>query len=563
MKIRMKLFLSFFVIIALMLALTAFTYEQRMSTQNNFEEMLNDGKFRTDLNALEYRVTGMSNDERAYLLTGDAQYPTEMADKEKQIGALLSSMKTNPTLDDSDAAALAQIEKQFEQYSNASKQVLAKVKAGAAKDALAAHLGDERTVRKQLDTVLNQLMDKLDQEISQDIADRHEEKDQQNLVMLVVLLAVVVIAAFVGWLLSRSITKPLGLINRQLKEIADGEGDLSREIEVRSKDEIADLTSSFNRMVRNLRSILLQARDTAIQVAASSEELAASSEQTSKATEQIVDMTQLIASGSEKEQRHVEEAVQAIQHMSDGIQQVFDGNEEISRLAQTASEASAKGAVAVQEVLQQMKDIHLTVQQAAAAIQSLGGRSQQIHGITSMITDLANRTNLLSLNAGIEAARAGEHGKGFAVVAQEIRKLADQSGQSAGQITQLIQEIVLETEQAASAVLTGTDRVTKGLTKAEQVDKVFHDIEASVASVSRHVDQSAATTRNLAASSQQIVTLVEGVSGISNDVAAACQSNSASTEEQLATMEEITSSSQALARLAEELNEVLSRFTLK
>jgi methyl-accepting chemotaxis protein len=348
----------------------------------------------------------------------------------------------------------------------------------------------------------------------------------------------------------------------QMSEIAQGNGDLSREVVMNSKDEIAELAASFNRMLRNLRSILSQAQDTAIQVASSSEQLTASSEQTTLATEQIVAATQMIAANTEKEQQHVSEALKAVHQMSAGIQQVSAGNEEVFRLAHSASEASTDGVNAVREVLHGMKEIEETVLVATSAIRSLEARSQQINGITGIITNLAYQTNLLSLNAAIEAARAGEHGRGFAVVAHEIRKLADQSGKSALQISELIQGIVEETEHAVNAMRVGTEKVGQGLNRAELVDKVFLAIAAHVAAVTAQLEHTSTTTLQLASSSNQIVAMVEGVSAASNEVAASSQINSASTEEQLATMEEISSSSQALSKLAEDLRSVLSRFKL-
>lgn len=562
MNIRKKLFLSFGAMIALLFALGLFTYDHMKKTQSASQEMLGDADFRTELLKVQYRLTGMSNDERAYMLSKDTQYASGIAEKDKYVRELFSAINANPTLDASDHAALAQIAQGYDTYYTASQQVLSKMKDDKTTDAHSIHFGEERQVRKQLDTVISQLLQKIDEEISQDSMDRQAENDRLNLLMLVIFVISVAAALTIGLLLARSITKPLGLVNLQLKEISEGHGDLSREIVLRSRDEIAALAASFNQMVRNLRSILTQAKDTAIQVAASSEQLTASSEQTTRATEQIVEATLMIATSAEKEQQHVAETVVAIQQMSDGIQQVSLGNEEVSRLAHSASDASSKGTIAVHDVLREMTEIQGAVQQSASVIQSLGARSQQINGITSIITDLANRTNLLSLNAAIEAARAGEHGKGFAVVASEIRKLAEQSGNSAHQISELIGEIVSETEKAVTTMQAGTEKVTVGLAKASLVDEVFQTIEANVAAVTSQVEHSSSTALELAATSRQIVAMVEGVSAASNEVAAACQSNSASTEEQLATMEEISSSSQALSKLAEDLHGVLSRFKL-
>jgi methyl-accepting chemotaxis protein len=563
MTIQKKLFLSFACMIALLFAIALVTYNHMKQTQTNEQEMSNDAHFHYSLEAVQYRLAGMSNDERGYLLSGDEQYSTELLDKNKMVRDLFVLLKSKPGLDPSYLEFLVQMEQNFDTYFKASQQLLSKRKEGNVKDAQTIHFNEERQARKQLDTIVSQLIEKIDKEASQESINRQEENDRQNLLMLIIFVVAIVIALTIGWLLARSITKPLRVINLQLKEIAEGNGDLSREIMLRSKDEIAEVAHSYNQMVRNLRLILSQAKDTAIQVAASSEQLTASAEQTTRATENIVNVTQRISANSEREQQHMMEAVHSIQQISEGIQQVSEGNEEVSRLSHSALDASSKGANAVHDVLREMNEIHEAVQQAASVIQSLGDRSQHINGITNIITDLANRTNLLSLNAAIEAAQAGEHGKGFAVVAQEIRKLAEQSGQSARQINELIQEIVLETGQAVTTMKTGTDKVTLGLTKTAEVDKVFRTIEANVAAVTSQVGVTSSTVLELAASSRQIVAMMDGVSVASHEVAIACQSNSASTEEQLATMEEISSSSHELSSLAEGLHGTLSRFKLQ
>lgn len=562
MKIRNKILFSFATMILLLFALGMYTFSNSKDSRAANQEMLDDALFRYQLKSLQFLLTGMSNDERAFLLNGDAKFTTEIKGKDQQIKDLLTKIGMNPTLDSSDLEVLKKIQQQYDLYFKASQNVLSSASLGKAEKAEALHFSEERNAWKTLNTVIDPLLVKLSGKINQDIRDLESENKQQNLIMELIFAITVIIAVIIGLTLARSITRPLRLVEGQIKEIAEGHGDLSRELKVTSKDEIGELAASFNRMVSNLRSILSQAQDTAIQVAASSEQLTASAEQTTRATEQIAEATQMITDSAEKEQRHVTEAVKAIHQMSSGIGQVSTGNEEVSRLAHSAQSASSEGINAVRDVLQGMKEIQETAQLAAAAIHSLGDRSKQINSITDMITDLSYRTNLLSLNAGIEAARAGEHGKGFAVVAQEIRKLADQSGKSALQISELIQDIVIETDRAVNAMNRGTEKVNQGLDQAELVDKVFLVIGANVTAVTLQLEQTSATTIELAASSKQIVAMVDGVSAASSEVAASCQSNSASTEEQLATMEEISSSSQALSKLAEDLHGVLSRFKL-
>ncbi|MCD9022231.1 methyl-accepting chemotaxis protein [Cohnella silvisoli] len=562
MKICIKLLIAFAAMIVLLLILGLYTFNQTKLTRAAHQEMLRDAEFRFDLKSVQFQLAGMSNDERAFILNGDPQFKSEIAKKDAQMRDLLSAIKSNPTLDSSDLETMARAEEEYEKYFKVSQQVLSFIGRGKASEAETLHFSNEREARKNLNAVIDPLLEKLVTEMNQDLLDRQAENNRHNMTMLVIFAISVIIAIIIGLLLARSITRPLRQVEVQIREIAEGHGDLSREIILSSKDEIAELAHSFNRMVRNLRSILSQAQDTAIQVAASSEQLTASAEQTTLATEQIVAATQLITVSAEKEQQHVAEAVAAVQQMSAGIGQVSASNEEVFRLAHSASDASTQGIHAVQDVLQGMKEIQETVRHAASAIQSLGDRSQQIGGITNIITDIAYRTNLLSLNAGIEAARAGEHGKGFAVVAQEIRKLAEQSKESTLQISELIEGILIETQKAVTAMHNGTEKVNLGLSRAELADEVFHTIGTNVSAVNSQLEQTATTTTQLAASSKQIVAMVEGVSAASNEVAASCQSNSASTEEQLATMEEISSSSQALSKLAEDLHNVLSGFKL-
>ncbi|MFC5469480.1 methyl-accepting chemotaxis protein [Cohnella suwonensis] len=562
MKIRMKLLLSFTLLIALLFSLGFYSFDQSKNTHSAYEKMLQKDELRFMLKSVQNALSGMSNDERAFLMTGDSEYSSGLNAKKNLVPGLVAAMKKSPSSDESDLPAIGKIESLYAAYAGFSEQTVGFMEAGKADQAKAVHFEKERIPLKQLTPQVETLLGKLNAELKQDVADRKKENDRQNVVMLLIFSSSVIAAVAIGFVLIRSITKPLKQMDKQMKGIADGDGDLSQEIVLRSKDEIAGLADTFNRMVRNLRNILSRAQETAIMVAASSEQLTASAEQTTLATEQIVEATNSITSSAEKEQQFVSETVEAMQQMSSGIQEVAVSNEEISRLARAASGASADGKNAAADVLSEMKELDDSVSAAERAIRSLGGRSKQINGISGVITDLANRTNLLSLNAGIEAARAGEHGRGFAVVAVEIRKLAEQSKTSAEQITELIGEIVSDTARAVEAMTYGAEKVALGLAKAESVNQVFTEIESNVSAVGMQVEQTSETSLRLADSGRQIVTMVEGVSDASHEVVSSCKNNSASTEEQLATMEEISSSSQALSKLAEDLHGMLSRFKL-
>ncbi|REE84404.1 methyl-accepting chemotaxis protein [Paenibacillus taihuensis] len=562
MKIRTKLLSCFAFIIVLMAVLGYFAWDHTNNTRAAYTEMLQDNAVQLQLREFQYKIVGISNDERGYLLTKEQTYLDEIAAKDKEAREIMNAMLLNPTLTDENRKQIEQLKTDYDPFFADSVKARALMAQGKVQEAYALHFGDERDARKSMDTLNSQMITSISQELDGDKKQREKEADMQNMIMAFLVGTALLLAAILGILLTRSIVKPLKVINRQLHGIAEGRGDLSTELTIRSKGELADLATAFNKMLANLRTILTKAVSTANQVAGSSEQLSASAEQTTRATEHIVEATQFISVRADQEQEQLEEAIRAIKQMSEDISGVSTGNGEVAKLASSASDASKQGAISVNEMLHEMETIHHTVRETTEVMQLLERQSQQIGGITEMITEVANRTNLLALNASIEASRAGEHGRGFAVVALEIRKLAEQSKLSAQQITELIEDVRLRVSQAAAGMTTVSAQAASGLVRTKQANHMFQSIEASIEAVSTQVSDISQTTSELSESGRRVVGMAQSVAEASNQVAASCQNNSAATEEQLATMEEISSSTMELRRLAEDLNEMLQGFKL-
>ncbi|MGG3921768.1 methyl-accepting chemotaxis protein, partial [Geobacillus thermodenitrificans] len=203
-----------------------------------------------------------------------------------------------------------------------------------------------------------------------------------------------------------------------------------------------------------------------------------------------------------------------------------------------------------------------TVEQLAEVIKGLGRRSEQIGSIIEAIRNIAAQTNLLALNAAIEAARAGEHGRGFAVVADEVRKLAEQSAESARQIAELIAAIQEETAHAVQSMESVVNEVTAGTGVIRTSGETFSQIRAAVDEVAKQIRDVSASVSEMAASSEQIVRSVQLVADVAESTSAGTQEVSAATEEQLASMEEISASAASLSKMADDLQAIVRKFSL-
>lgn len=380
-------------------------------------------------------------------------------------------------------------------------------------------------------------------------------------VSLMFIVIGIALSVLIAYFLTRGITKPVRSVSQVLEKVSQGYFTIDK-IEVKNNDEIGGLIASLNNMVNQLRAVLRRVQEASLQVAASAEELTASADQTTRVTEQISAATQQLASGAEEQLRSASRAAAVVQQMSTGMQHTAANSEEVASLATSAMEATQKGRDVVREVFAQMKDIHATVQEVAERARSLGTRSSEIGVIVEMITDIASQTNLLALNAAIEAARAGEQGRGFAVVADEVRKLAEQSAQSAQQISVLVELIQTETVNAVELMNESTQKVQLGLVKTEEVNHTFQHIYDSIKCVTEKVQEVSEVVQQMTAESQQIVEAIDSVQKVAENGASASEQTAAASQETLSAMEEVASSAQSLARLAEELQAALFRFKL-
>lgn len=376
------------------------------------------------------------------------------------------------------------------------------------------------------------------------------------LIVIAVLITIIIATA-----ISRNIVRPVGMMTTALQQLASGNFTLDP-VRIRSKDELGTMASAFNTMLGDLRGIITNARHSATQLAVQAEELAASSEESLAASETVAAITERNLTASEHQTDSVKESMVSIHEMSTGITQITNDNEALLRSSDEVAKLVHDGATLMQYSTHQMQTISSTIGQSSDTIRHMAEQSEQIRKVTSLITAIAEQTNLLALNAAIEAARAGEHGKGFAVVADEVRNLAEQSKQSAGEIGRMINFMMQNVDKAVSSIEEGSLQVDEGLIVTEKTGAIFSQIESSTEDMHTKLDTMSAAIAQIQTITGKVLSEANVIEELAIQSSAEAQSASAATEEQLATTEEISSSAQTLAELAETLQSDMVRFTV-
>lgn len=371
-----------------------------------------------------------------------------------------------------------------------------------------------------------------------------------------------ILAALAVYIIIRRTVRPIALLSTSVHRIA--EGDLTQEpLEFKSKDEVGNLATDINIMMINLQNLIREVNVASLQVASSSQELSASSKQTEIAGQHTVMIIEEMADGAEKQLHSLEISSQKIAEMSHFISNISLSTEHALLSADDNLQRARAGRMSMNETILQMAHMNENIQELSSTIQNLKDHSQEIKLMLDVITGISEETNLLALNAAIEAARAGEQGRGFAVVASSVRKLSENSAQSAKEISEVVQATLSLMDTASKKMRETTLQVTEESNRISAVGASFELIESSAAQITEQNQQVSATVHQLSESADMLVETAHILVEVANQTFDGAQSVSAASQQQLASMEEVDSSASFLSEMSEKLHNLIERFKIQ
>ncbi len=386
----------------------------------------------------------------------------------------------------------------------------------------------------------------------------NSQADSIKVVTYIIVILAIIVAIATSFLLSTSISRTITGINKTLQKAATG--DLTVQFHSKRKNEFHILIEEIQLTFNKMKELIQQVKELSSEVSVSSESVSKTSAVFLKSTEDISTAMNEIEQGINQQAKDAEECLLQMDNLSQKIELVSENTKEIGQIADSTKNSIKHGTVITEELNQQTQSTIETTTQIITEIEKLAVKSSSINKIINVINDIANQTNLLSLNASIEAARAGEHGKGFAVVASEIRTLAEQSKNSVNDIKKIIGSIQEDTENAVE-IAKKAEKVMKLQENAvKNTTDSYQDIDESVEKLVVFLKYITDNVGNIEAARVSTLAAIENISAVLEEIAASTNNVNQTSTDQLSSVETLNESAGKLNKNAGHLVNEVEKF---